>query len=124
LEKLSEMQIDGTGTVMQNWLHKVYIPKKKDIKKKMVERGTSHVMNQEGQVLVAWKDNKAIYVASNKYTAETTFACRQIYCTTLPMQIPVSPPPPQMILVYLFIFHSIGSSAESSGRTLLCLSQQ
>jgi hypothetical protein len=34
------------------------------------------VVFQEDQVLVAWKDNKAVYAASNKYTADTTVACR------------------------------------------------
>lgn len=60
----------------QNRLHKVSIIKKKDLEKKTVERGTSHLLYREDQVLVAWKDNKGVYVASNKYAGESTETCR------------------------------------------------
>ena len=45
LDKLSEMGIGGTGTVRQNRLNRVPIMKKKDLEKKIVDRGTSHVMS-------------------------------------------------------------------------------
>ncbi len=75
----------------------------------MVERGTSHVMNQEGQVLVARKDNKAIYVASNKYTAESTFACRQAGKSTVQLYLCkyLYPPLPTTIDFGVFIYFSL-----------------
>ncbi len=92
LDRLSSMEIAGTGTVRQNCLHKVDIVKKKDFEKKMVERGANHMMYREDQVLVAWKDNKAVYVASNKYTAETGSMCK--YDRSL---MPFALPPPHLI---------------------------
>ena len=61
LEDLSNLQIGGTGTVRQNRLNKVDIITKKDLEKKSVDRGMSHVLYKDDQVFVAWKDNKAVY---------------------------------------------------------------
>lgn len=81
LEKLSEKGIAGTGTVRQNRLNKVNIITKKDLEKKNVERGTSHIVYRKDQVLVAWKDNKAVYAASNKHGGDSTGTCRR-WCRT------------------------------------------
>lgn len=81
LEELSKKQIAGTGTVRQNRLHKVDIISKKDMEKKTVSRGTSHLLFREDMVLVAWKDNKAVYVASNKHSGESTKSCKR-WCRT------------------------------------------
>lgn len=48
LEKLSEMQLAGTGTVRQNKLNKIPIVKKKDLEKQA--RGTSEVLYQDDKV--------------------------------------------------------------------------
>ena len=77
LEKLSGKQIAGTGTVRQNRLHRVDIISKKDMEKKTVERGTSHLVYRKDQVLVAWKDNKAVYACSNKYSGKCNKTCRR-----------------------------------------------
>lgn len=81
LEKLSEKQIAGTGTVRQNRLNRVNIIGKKDMEKKTVARGTSHLMFRRDQVLVAWKDNKAVYAASNKHAGASNKECRR-WCRT------------------------------------------
>jgi hypothetical protein len=48
LEKLSEMQLAGTGTVRQNKLNRIPIVKKKDLEKQ--DRGTSEVLYQDDKV--------------------------------------------------------------------------
>lgn len=77
LEMLSAKGIAGTGTVRQNRLNRVDIIKKKDMEKKIVERGTSHLMYRQDQVLVAWKDNKAVYAASNKHSGNSNNNCKR-----------------------------------------------
>lgn len=69
--------LTGTGTVRQNRLNKVPIPKKKDVEKKTVERGFSKTLFNDDQVLVVWKDNKAVYMASNKHDDAMTNTCRR-----------------------------------------------
>lgn len=75
------MEIGGTGTVRQNRLNKVPIIARKDLEKKNVVRGTSHALYKDDQVLVAWKDNRAVYMVSNKYTADTSSTVRR-FCRT------------------------------------------
>ena len=65
LEKLSERGLGGTSTVRQNRLNRVPIVKKKELEK-TVGRGTFQTMFNKYQVLIAWKDNKAVYMGSNK----------------------------------------------------------
>jgi DNA excision repair protein ERCC-6 len=77
LEQLSELRIGGTGTVRQNKLNKVPIKGKKELEKKAVPRGTADVLYQADQVLVAWKDNKAVYMASNIHGADMEKTCRR-----------------------------------------------
>ena len=78
LEKLSEKQI--AYTVRQNRLYRVDISKK-DMEKKTVERGTSYLcVYRKDQVLVAWKDNKAVYVCSNKDSDKCNKTCRWWCC--------------------------------------------
>ena len=62
LEKLSSMELAGTGTVRQNRLNKVPVKKKATLEKKNIPRGTSDVVYREDAVLVGWKDSKAVYV--------------------------------------------------------------
>jgi len=65
LERLSELKIAGTGTMRQNRIHRVPLKKKKDIEKKNVPRGYMEAVYKLDQVCVVWKDNKAVYMASN-----------------------------------------------------------
>lgn len=75
LKKLSDLGIAGTGTVRQNRLHRVPIRGKKDLENKTNPRGTVDVVYSSDQVLVGWKDSKAVYMASNKYGADTDKNC-------------------------------------------------
>jgi hypothetical protein len=97
LDKMSEKGIAGTGTVRQNWLQNVEIIGKKDLEKKTVERGTSSQLYREDQVLVAWKDNKAVYVASNKHSGELKKTCKR-FCRITRRDIAV--PIPKLIGQY------------------------
>lgn len=77
LDSLSDMGIAGTGTVRQNRLHHIPIKGKKEMEHKAVARGTMDVRFRRDQVLVAWRDNKAVYMASNKHGSEATKTCRR-----------------------------------------------
>jgi hypothetical protein len=89
LDKLSEKQIAGTGTVRQNRLVKVPIISKKDLEKK--ERGDSAVVFRGDQVLVGWRDNKGVYMASNKFSGESSSTCLR-YSKKDRKKIPVPQP--------------------------------
>jgi len=77
LDHLSEMGLGGTGTVRQNRLNGIPIKNKKELEHKTVARGTMDVVYRKDQVLVGWKDNKAVYMASNQHGATTTGTCRR-----------------------------------------------
>ena len=77
LQHLSQLGIGGTGTVRQNRLHRVPIMTKKEMEKKAVPRGETDVLYMKDVVLVAWKDNKAVYMASNKYEADIGDPCKR-----------------------------------------------
>ncbi len=97
LEKMSEKGIGGTGTIRQNRLHRIDIISKKDLEKKTVERGHSVRLYRGDQVLVAWKDNKGVYAASNKHSGYCSKACKR-FCRTTRKDIPV--PIPDLIGAY------------------------
>ena len=69
LEQLSDKQLAGTGTVRQNRLHKVPIMTSKEMDKKDHKRGSTDIVYKDDIVLVNWKDNKPVHVASNKFGA-------------------------------------------------------
>lgn len=97
LEKLSEMGLAGTGTVRQNRLQKIPIITKKEIDKKSVERGFSKAIYKDDVVLVAWKDNRGVYMASNKYSANCKATCKR-FCRTKRANIQV--PIPESVQEY------------------------
>ncbi len=70
---------------------------KKDLEKKTVPRGHTDVLYKDDQVLVAWKDNKRVYMASNKFGADTTNNCRR-FCRTERKYVTV--PIPTMVQRY------------------------
>ncbi len=78
-------------------LHKVPIISKKDLEKKTMPRGHTDVLFKDDQVLVAWKDNKWVYMASNKFGADTTNNCRR-FCRTERKYVTV--PIPTMVQRY------------------------
>ncbi len=79
-------------------LHKVPIISKKDLEKKTVPRGHTDVLYKDDQVLIAWKDNKGVYMASNKFGADTTNNCRR-FCRTERKYVTV--PIPTMVQRYI-----------------------
>ena len=77
LEKLSSIGIGGTGTVRQNRLHRVPLPSAKAVDK--MERGYSKSVYKMDQVCAVWRDNKAVYAASNIHNVSSSnTANRQI----------------------------------------------
>lgn len=97
LDALSLKQIAGTGTVRKNKLNKVPIISKDDLEKKSVERGFSDVAYRNDQVLVAWRDNKGVYMTSNKFGSEANTTCRR-FCRAKHKYIQV--PIPDMFKAY------------------------
>lgn len=97
LEKMSEKGIGGTGTIRQNRLHRTNIISKKELEKKTVARGHSSRLYRGDQVLVAWKDNKGVYAASNLHSGLTTKNCKR-FCRTTRKDISV--PIPDLIGAY------------------------
>jgi hypothetical protein len=89
--------LTGTGTVRQNRLNKIPIAKKKDVEKKTVERGFSQTLYNDDQVLLVWKDNKAVYMASNKHGDAITNTCKR-FCREKRVSIQV--PIPAMVEDY------------------------
>ena len=53
----------------QNRLNAIPIAKKKDVEKKF-ERGEMEATYNEDKTVCVWKDNKPVYVASNKYQVQ------------------------------------------------------
>lgn len=97
LDALSEKGIGGTGTVRQNRLNKVPIMPKKELEKKGIERGHSDVVYKDDTVLVAWRDSKAVYLASNKYTGDINHNCQRYdRIKKAKVQVPI----PNMIKTY------------------------
>ncbi len=70
---------------------------KKDMEKKTVPRGHTDVLYKDDQVLVGWKDNKGVYLASNKFGEDTTNNCRR-FCRTERKYVTV--PIPTMVQRY------------------------
>ena len=97
LEKLSEAKIAGTGTMRVNRLKKVPIKQKKDLSKKSVPRGELHTVYRADQVLVGWKDNKAVYVSSNKFGGAATGTCKRFNRTERKF---VDIPCPDVVVAY------------------------
>ena len=56
--------IGGTGTMRQNRLGPVPLPKKKVVEKEF-ERGDYSEVFTDDMNVVVWKDNKPVYMASN-----------------------------------------------------------
>ena len=75
LNELSTKVLGGTGTVGQNRLGKAPIIEKKSLEKKSVSRVACEVVFKEDVVLVGWKDNKGVYVASNIHNADLSESC-------------------------------------------------
>ena len=77
LSQLSDLGIGGTGTLRQNCLFRVPITTKKNVEKTSVDRGYNEAMYHEDQVLTVWKDNKPVFMASNKWDVEPFTTCRR-----------------------------------------------
>jgi hypothetical protein len=55
----------------------VPIKSKKELEHKAIPRGTTDILYRKDQVLVGWKDNKAVYMASNVHGAKMDRCCRR-----------------------------------------------
>ena len=105
--KLSEMQTGGTGTIRQNRLHRIPIISKKDLENKNVLRGTSEVLYKDDQTLVAWKDSKAVYMASNKHSGDTDNTCKRFdRVQKKSVQVSKFLPLPPLMWLYYSIFQT------------------
>ena len=78
----------STGTVWQNQLPKVPIVTKKEVLKKTVEWGFQETIYKGDQILVCWKDNQPVYVATNKFSAERSATVGR-FCRTQRKKIQV-----------------------------------
>ena len=107
LDKLSEMQTGGTSTIRQNRLHRIPIISKKDLENKNVLRGTSEVLYKDDQTLVAWKDSKAVYMASNKHSGDTDNTCKRFdRVQKKSVQVSKFLPLPPLMWLYYSIFQT------------------
>ena len=70
LTELSRREMGGTGTVRWIRYKKLPIMQKKEMEKKTVPRGEIRSIFKEDKTCVAWKDNKAVYIASNIFGVE------------------------------------------------------
>ena len=77
LSQLSNLGIVGTGMLRQNCFHQVPTTSKQSVEKNSVERGFYEALYHEDQVLTVWKDNKAVYMASNKWDLHPISPCRR-----------------------------------------------
>ncbi len=75
LDELSRLQIGGTGTVRQNRLNKIPLKTKKQMEHKSTSRGYHEACYSSDQVIVAWRDNKAVYINSNHSGVEPVGSC-------------------------------------------------
>ena len=76
LNWLSERGIGGTGTMRQNRITAIPIESKKKLEKSL-ERGASQQMFTDDISLVAWKDNRVVYLASNCHAGDTSGTVRR-----------------------------------------------
>ena len=101
------MQTGGTGTIRQNRLHRIPIISKKDLENKNVLRGTSEVLYKDDQTLVAWKDSKAVYMASNKHSGDTDNTCKRFdRVQKKSVQVSKFLPLPPLMWLYYSIFQT------------------
>ena len=63
LDEMSKRGIGGTGTMRQNRLGPVPLPKKKEVEKNFVRGGSMSMFSGDKNVVV-WKDNKPVYMAN------------------------------------------------------------
>ena len=97
LDALSSIGIGGTGTVRQNRLHQIPLKNKKQMEHKAIQRGFSEAVYCEDQIVVAWRDNKPVYVNSNVTSAEPMQSCTR-FNRTEKKKVPV--PIPNCIVEY------------------------
>jgi hypothetical protein len=62
---------------LHNYFYRIPIKTKKELEHSSVSRGTYDVLYKEDLVLVGWKDNKAVYMASNTHGAAVKKTCRR-----------------------------------------------
>ena len=76
LDHMGDRQLGVTGTLRQNRLHGVPLPTKKEVEKNFV-RGQSEAVYTQDSIVVVWKDNKPVYMASNCDDMEPFSSCQR-----------------------------------------------
>ena len=96
LDHMGRRQLGVTGTLRQNRVHGIPLRTKKEAEKKMFRGETQAVYTKDCAVIV-WKDNKAVFMASNCDDVEPMGQCER-YSRVEKKYVPV--PQPAMNLAY------------------------
>jgi hypothetical protein len=76
LEHMGDRQLGVTGTLRQNRLHGIPLPTKKEVAKNF-ERGQVQSMYHQDCIVLVWKDNQPVYMASNHDSVEPMGTCQR-----------------------------------------------
>lgn len=76
LEHMGDRQWGVTGTLRQNRLHGIPLHSKKDVNKAF-GRGESEAVYTQDALVMVWKDNKPVYMASNVNSMEPFGQCQR-----------------------------------------------
>ena len=75
LEHMGDRQLGVTGTLRQNRLHGIPLPTKKEVNK--LERGYMEAVYHQDIMVMVWKDNQPVYMASNVDSVEPFGTCQR-----------------------------------------------
>ena len=90
LDHLSVLNIGGTGTVRQSRLYNIPVKSKKQMEHNSIKHGYSESVFSADQVIVAWRDNKAVYVNSNHTSTDPMKHCTRFNRTKKKeVQVPI-----------------------------------
>ena len=76
LDHMGDRQWGVTGTLRQNRLHNIPLDNKKQVEKKL-ERGQSQAVYTQDSLVMVWRDNKAVYMASNHDEMDPVHQCKR-----------------------------------------------
>ena len=76
LEHMGDRHLGVTGTMRQNRLHGIPLPTKKEVAKNF-ERGQLQAIYHQDAMVLVWKDNQPVYMASNHDSVEPMGTCQR-----------------------------------------------
>jgi len=76
LEHLGDRQLGVTGTLRQNRLHGIPLPTKKEVVKNF-QRGELQAVYHQDMMVMVWKDNQPVYMASNHDDVDPMGTCKR-----------------------------------------------